>query len=94
MTDTYELYTGAEINAYATADTARRAHNVTALGNGENPDDGAAAAKWLDEDADKTGAESACPDCGERRVDYLETYEDEVTCTTCGTHYRLPQGAH
>ena len=30
-----------------------------------------------------------CPGCGEYRMDYLALDEDEVTCATCGTVYRL-----
>ena len=40
---------------------------------------------------DEVPEELGCPDCGERRVDYLEIDEDDeiVTCSTCGRVYRV-----
>jgi len=33
---------------------------------------------------------SGCPDCGERRMDWLQLDNaDEVLCHTCGTRYKL-----
>ena len=96
--DFYEVYdTQAEISAYATADTARREHNVVVMGNGENP-----CNCWPWKDAQEladymsntmVSAANGCPLCGEQRVDYLETYEDDVACLTCGHGYQLPQPA-
>lgn len=36
-----------------------------------------------------------CPDCGERRADYLEpineeNFDDDVRCHSCGTIYTIP----
>lgn len=33
--------------------------------------------------------DEACPNCGERRIDYLEWDElsETVTCNTCGANY-------
>jgi len=42
---------------------------------------------WVDEDL--VMEESACPKCGERRMDYLINDEGHVTCETCGHEYDL-----
>ncbi len=36
---------------------------------------------------------SGCPNCGERRIDWLAIDEDgeTVTCNTCGARYVLPR---
>ena len=41
---------------------------------------------------DEVGAASACPKCGERRVDALAWEKDEkhVKCSTCGKRYEPP----
>ena len=53
---------------------------------------GAAEAETEQPD-DEVPQGSECPDCGERRMDWLAIDEDgeTVTCNTCGTRYRLPQ---
>jgi DNA-directed RNA polymerase subunit RPC12/RpoP len=40
--------------------------------------------------ADRVGADMACPECGEDRVDRLVWNGDEVRCQRCGKAYAPP----
>ena len=43
----------------------------------------------LPDDGDLVRPKAACPDCGERRIDWLVWTEDEaVRCASCGGEYR------
>lgn len=35
------------------------------------------------------GPQMACPQCGERRMDYLVSEDGVIRCETCGTVYEL-----
>lgn len=38
---------------------------------------------------ERVGPQMACPQCGERRMDYLIPDDNTVRCQSCGTAYEL-----